>query len=734
MSHVRPSGRRLAAVVTVVLAVTAGLTGMSGPAGAAPSAPVSAGGLQAAADSVAPFPADRELTSVTASGYVVRDSAMRQRSWVRASDGAVTELGEVAVRATGHGDLVALIGDPGVEVRDLATGRTVLSVPTAPADGVDYAGSAGQAVFTTDRDATGGSELWMHTADGSAPVTGLPQDARNHFIATSTSADALVRYTTGSSERRLGLLDLATGAVTEPDLSNATHVANDIALSATHVAWVERDDAKTSVVVRDRDTGRNQRIPMGDNVSPYLEIGLQGDYLTYARKGGLTAGAPDPLHPLTAYSLKDGTTTELLDHVVSADTSPSGVLHVRGGTVAEGEGVYRVAPGSDGAAPTATLVASTGEPTELALGRHDVPSVIDFSRNGTAVPMVWNLSRPNAELSVTLRHDRTGKTAEFTMRHVTAARFSIAWNGDLDQGSLSAYNGDYTWEIAARPLNDIGPTLTRSGTFKVVRSVASPHDFTDNGSPDLLARDSSGRLWRDDAHYTREGGLSHTGSGGGLVGGGWNTYDQIEAGGDLGGAAHGDLVARDKAGVLWLYLGKGDGTFAARTRVGGGWGVYDKIAAGSDATNDGKSDLLATDKSGVLWLYKGTGDWRAPFAGRVKAGTGYGAYDQITATGDIGGAATGDLVARDAAGVLWLHLGRGDGTFAARTRIGGGWNTYQETVGIGDANHDGHPDLFAHGSNGTRYFYAGTSDWRAPFAAREASTLFPAQQNVTSVS
>ncbi|WP_217144845.1 VCBS repeat-containing protein [Streptomyces sp. AC627_RSS907] len=730
MSHARPARRRLAVAVTAALAVTAGLTGTIAPAQAAPPAPGSATARQAAAESVAAFPVGQEFTSVTASGYVVRDLATGTRSWVRASDGAVTELGKDPVRATGHGDLLAVIGDHTVEVRDLATGRTVLSVPTEPTDGVDYAGAAGQAVFTTNRDAPAGSELWMHTTDGATvPVTGLPDGARNYIVTNSTSTNALVKYVTGASDRHLGLMDVTTGTVTEPDLWDVTAENGDVALSATHVAWVERDDTHTSVVVRDRGTGETQRVSVGDASPSDFEIGLQGDYLTYSKKGGLTAETTDPLNALTAYSLKDGTTAKLLDHLISADTSPFGTLYVRGGTVAKGEGIYRVAPGPDGTAPTATLVASTGEPTELALGRYTILPVIDLSY-GTSASMVWNLSRGNAEMKVTLRHVRTGKTAEFTLGPRRSRRYSIAWMGDLDRGSLSAYNGDYTWEVSARPINGIGPVLTRTGTFTVVRKRTVPHDFNDNGSPDLLARDSSGHLWREDSHFS-DGVLNHTSTGSALVGGGWNIYDRIEAAANLGGATTCDLVARDKNGVLWLYLGKTDGTFDTRTRIGGGWGVYDKIAAGSDLTNDGKPDLLATDKSGVLWLYKGTGNWRAPFAGRTWVGEGWEIYNQLTA---IGGATGGDLVARDKAGVLWHYRGLGDGTFDTRTRIGGGWNAYQETVGIGDANQDGQSDLFAYGSDGTSYFYAGTGDWHVPFAPRKVSTLFPAQKNVTSVS
>ncbi|MFF3769716.1 FG-GAP repeat domain-containing protein [Streptomyces sp. NPDC002232] len=77
-------------------------------------------------------------------------------------------------------------------------------------------------------------------------------------------------------------------------------------------------------------------------------------------------------------------------------------------------------------------------------------------------------------------------------------------------------------------------------------------------------------------------------------------------------------------------------------------------------------------------------------------------------------------MARDKAGTLWLHLGRGDGTFAPRTVIGGGWKVYADVVGIGDGDKDGRPDLYARSSTGApaAYFYAGTGDWKAPFEPR----------------
>ncbi|QGZ51548.1 hypothetical protein GPZ77_27040 [Streptomyces sp. QHH-9511] len=104
-------------------------------------------------------------------------------------------------------------------------------------------------------------------------------------------------------------------------------------------------------------------------------------------------------------------------------------------------------------------------------------------------------------------------------------------------------------------------------------------------------------------------------------------------------------------------------------------------------------------------------------------GTGWGIYNQPTATGNIAGGTVGDLLARDKEGVLWLYLGKGDGTFAPRVRIGGGWNAYPHLVGIGDGTGDGRADLLAMDAGGGTYSYAGTGDYRKPFKSRVATNL-----------
>ncbi|MCX4781514.1 hypothetical protein [Streptomyces sp. NBC_01264] len=144
----------------------------------------------------------------------------------------------------------------------------------------------------------------------------------------------------------------------------------------------------------------------------------------------------------------------------------------------------------------------------------------------------------------------------------------------------------------------------------------------------LLARDGSGQMFAYGA--SEEGSLSSDEY---LVGGGWNTYDQLTkltpvterlwypSGTPASAmAGNGELVGRDAAGVLWHYQRQfsGNGPYAPRTRVGGGWNIYNQLIGAGDIYRDGKPDLLARDTTGVLWLYKGTGNPTDPFDARTR--------------------------------------------------------------------------------------------------------------------
>ncbi|WP_017241127.1 FG-GAP-like repeat-containing protein [Streptomyces sp. SS] len=724
MPLVRPTRRRLAAAVTTVLAVTLGASVLAAPANAVPAASgvLTATPATTAADPV-PYPKGSRLAGAGVTGFLTT-APDNTTTFRRYSDGeGQAYTGATYLRSTRTTDYLVIRSTGLITQRNLTTsGSLQIAVGSTAAD-ARYAGAAADAVFTT-RETEAGTVLRKYTETDTAgtTVTGLPTDAIAISVTpTATPEQALVTYRQGSVNK-WGVLDLATASVTVQDSA----IGRD-AVSGTRAAWATGEGTYDPPQVRVADlvTGAVQEAPVTQAPSSgNFHVALIGDWVVYGQPGGMSSSQPSVHSPLTAYNLTTKKSVKLLDHAYQLAPAPDGSLYARGGIVGQGEGIYRFAD-TGGETPGVEKAATTGEPTELVVTNAAVPpAVLDLDEND-GFTFRWNLSREMENATVTVRHVRTGKTQTSTLCCATAeAVFSWQdnnWDEDVP-------NGDYAWEIVARPDNGIGPAAVGKGTFKVVRKTA-PHDFNDNGTPDLLTRDSAGRLWRTDLFYRpidEQMGVHEAGTRT-LLGSGWNIYDRIEATGDLGGSPVGDILAREKSGVLWLYPGNGVGSFGTRVKVGTGWQIYDKIAVGSDLTGDGRPDALATDRSGGLWLYPGTGDATKPFAGRKQIGTGWGVYNELATVGNIAGGPAGDLVARDAAGVLWQYLGKGDGTFAPRTRLGAGWNRFSHLIGAGDADGDGRPDLLAD-SNDFYYgsLYKGTGDWKAPFLPAETMFVPPA--------
>ncbi|MFJ6521055.1 FG-GAP repeat domain-containing protein [Streptomyces filamentosus] len=285
---------------------------------------------------------------------------------------------------------------------------------------------------------------------------------------------------------------------------------------------------------------------------------------------------------------------------------------------------------------------------------YDVYRKGTFTTTGPVVrPMHFLLARDSSGALV--RHYGTGEAAAPFGSRTEAAR---GWQGYNVITALSPLRNDPNY-------SDMKPSaVTR-------------------GRGDTVARDASGTLWYYDRQFvSHQYGYPYAPRV--RVGSGWNVYDRLDGAGDVDRDGYVDLLARDKAGVLWLYKGTGrliDGKrFKAPVRVGAGWAAYDRLAGGDDLTGDGRPDLLARERgTGVLWLYKGTGSGTTPYATRTRIGAGWGAYDQLVVTGDLTDDGRADAVARErATGVLWLYKGTGKATapFTGRTRIGAGWGVY----------------------------------------------------------
>ncbi|MFD9247354.1 FG-GAP repeat domain-containing protein [Streptomyces sp. NPDC059556] len=730
---------RLTAAVAVALAVISG--GLAAPAIAAAPAALRAGTADATAPALKP---GDSIHGLGRTGFLSRDAGeAKLQHWTRLADGAVTTFAfGHSVAGSLDSDVVVDQGYGTVTLRDMAAGKELFSLPMAANR---YAGAVGSTLFVrSDLSGHGPLDLYSPGADGPVrrTVTGLPADAARLTVEAAAGDDALLSYTTGSdTARHWAVLSLTSAAVTSSRRLPATGSFDSFAyaLSLGYVAWTETEtDASTSLVVLDRATQKAQRFPVAR--AGRLVIGLVGKWVTYSRPDGLLGSSADPVIALTARSLTGSVTRRLLDHTVSGIDAPGEAHGFVGGSVSGGEGLYRIAPGTDGI-PVATRLAATGAPTQVTLLRHNVPAAVDLDRTGGKLSLSWFLSRNNVDMTLTLRNTRTGESLTQNVGQSTREEnprpMRFDWSGELqwrDQPGFwtAASPGPYTWQITADPLNGIGPDLKASGSFTVTRTSGA-HDYDGDGSPDVLARDTAGRLWIQDMyHHTGQDQIQQNPES--LVGSGWQVYDRIEAAANLGGTAFPDLVARDRSGVLWLYRGTGDAEapFTTRTRIGNGWNTYDKLTGGSDLTGDGRPDLIATDPSGRLWMYRGTGVASAPFATRRLIGAGgWQGYDRVTATGDLAGGPAGDLVARDRTGVLWLYLGKGDGTFAARTRIGGGWGAYNDLIGSGDTDRDGRPDLhltIPSGSWWSAGVHRATGDWRAPFHSLETVNHIPSER------
>ncbi|MFG2330607.1 FG-GAP-like repeat-containing protein [Streptomyces sp. NPDC048604] len=724
----RTTRRRLAASAAVAVALTVGAGGLAAPVAIA--APVAAGEEQSAVV----LPVGSSLTGVGSTGLltVTRDEAgTPSHRWTRLADGVVTELpGQVYGSVS---DTVLLVESDAYVLRDMSGGSAPVRMPRAALNGYTLLRPLGSTLLMTAANPAGGLELHLVSMQNGEltdrTVTGLPPRVTDVRVdIDSPGGTALLRYEM-YPDVRIALVDLASAAVVETRVPEPTsRGVTDITASATHIAWGDLDSVTgAGVSTSVRGSGAVERTFVGGGVQ--LSVDLLGDWVLYTGKGAKSSTTPHPLFALTARNMKTGATLKLLDHSATAFPTPDGALLVQGGSVEHGEGFYRIALGADGT-PFATLVASTGEATAVNLLRAVTPSgVIDLDKT-RLVPLEATFSRSNVRLEIEFTH--VASQRRHLLVRVPAspwadgpATIKGGWDGrlDLQKGEVgsfvTAYNGDYTWRLRGVPMNGIGPAVERTGSFTVVRTP-KPHDFSDNGSPDALGVDSAGRLNRYDSS-TENGGHFLTGRSG--IGTGWQIYDRLVAPGNVAGTAQADVVARDRSGVLWLYEGTGkpERPFELRKKVGTGWQIYNRITAGGDLTGDGRTDLLATDASGGLWLYKGTGNATAPFSPRVKTGHGWGIYNKIVATGNLAGGAAGDLVARDAAGVLWLYPGNGNGTFASRIRVGSGWNAFAHVLAVGDANHDRRPDVFAVKPDGRMFVYESTGEANAPFKPGRAT-------------
>ena len=140
---------------------------------------------------------------------------------------------------------------------------------------------------------------------------------------------------------------------------------------------------------------------------------------------------------------------------------------------------------------------------------------------------------------------------------------------------------------------------------------------------------------------------------------------------DFNGDGKSDVLARDTAGVLWLYPGNGTGGWLPRSQVGQGWNIMTTMVSTGDFNGDGKSDVLARGRrwSAMALPWQRHRRMASPQPGRA----GMERLDRSGGSGRSQQRRPLDIAARDSSGTLWLYRadGRVDGWRVTGTPLAG---------------------------------------------------------------
>ncbi|MEU1229975.1 hypothetical protein [Streptomyces sp. NPDC005828] len=375
---------------------------------------------------------------------------------------------------------------------------------------------------------------------------------------------------------------------------------------------------------------------------------------------------------------------------------------VTGGTVVQ-EGGPLVVPSGEGAVTTRVTVTLPAGVTGPVKARLLLPITWEFA--GDAYPIYWDI-RPECAVD--------GGAFEPCPLQVPAAGANhgpyVATLPVTEAATTLTYDIRIDSSIGARQYGDVAGTLevadaegavSASGTvaFQFARNTPSAGLRTT-----VLARDKGGVLWQYESTGFDDKPLKPRKR----IGGGWNVYTSITSLTPRTAAGDGDLVARDKSGVLWYYQGSKnpDAPFKPRVRVGGGWNAYTAITARGGGGGGG--GLVARDRDGRLWYYAptGSGNPSAPFQAPRGIGGGWNAYSLI-----VGQRPSSGLVARDKAGVLWSYWPNVQTWpgFLPRTRVGGGWNAYDRIVLADNLGGSRDGDYLAREADGHLWLYEGVN-------------------------
>ena len=306
------------------------------------------------------------------------------------------------------------------------------------------------------------------------------------------------------------------------------------------------------------------------------------------------------------------------------------------------------------------------------------------SSSASASLTVQSATLPSATTTTSLVE--SGLVGNYTLTATVAGiGRSEAMSGSVSFQDTSASNAVLATAPLGAGIAGIGWISSFTATYaNAVFLGFAGGDFNGDGHPDVAAISEGGtpvaiHLGNGDGTFTDATGLQIANQPNAIVSGDFNGDGIL----DLAVSSY--YWGYPAQGYMTIFLGNGDGTFAAvsPSLTVGPPSEEMVFLAAADINGDGKLDLILNEDLGTRILF-GNGD------GTFSQGPN--GLPTTYAVADLNGDGVPDLVASPNDGVAAIYLGNGDGTFHTSATLSFP-NTFNGSAGVADFNGDGIPDL-----------------------------------------